>query len=42
LQRQGVYVDWREPDAIRLAPTAQYNTFSEVYRFGEILAEALS
>jgi len=25
-----------------LAPTAQYNTFSEVYRFGEILSEALS
>ena len=41
LQAQGVYVDWREPNAIRLAPTALYNTFEEVYLLGQILAETL-
>lgn len=37
LTAQGVIADWREPDVIRVAPTAMYNSFEEVYRFYEIL-----
>lgn len=37
----GVVADWREPDVIRLAPAPLYNTFEEVYRFGEIFRHAL-
>ncbi len=37
----GVVADWREPDVIRLAPVPLYNTFEEVFRFGEIFRKAL-
>src|SRR6266567_1146022 len=39
LQAAGVKCDFREPDVIRVAPTPLYNTFHEVWRFAEILAE---
>ncbi|MFX1520863.1 MAG: kynureninase [Promethearchaeota archaeon] len=38
---RGITVDWREPDIIRAAPSPLYNTFEEVYKFAEILAEAV-
>ncbi len=37
----GVVVDWREPNVIRVAPVPLYNTFSEVYKFSQILTAAL-
>ena len=37
----GVILDWREPNVIRVAPTPLYNTFEEVYRFGEALKKSL-
>lgn len=37
LMNQGFYVDWREPSVIRLAPVPLYNTFEEVWKFGEAL-----
>ncbi len=37
----GVIADWREPDVIRIAPTALYNSYEDVYRFSELLKEQL-
>jgi kynureninase len=37
LHERGVVVDYREPDVVRAAPTALYNTFGDVYRFVETL-----
>lgn len=37
LMQQGIMVDWREPNVIRLAPTALYNSFEEVWKFGDAL-----
>lgn len=42
LMKQGFYVDWREPSVIRLAPVPLYNTFEEVWKFGETLKSILS
>ena len=42
LTRQGVVADWREPNVIRVAPVPLYNTFEDVYRFGEILEKVIS
>jgi kynureninase len=33
-----VIADFREPDVIRVAPTPLYNSFRDVFRFGEILS----
>ncbi|MDE0472231.1 MAG: kynureninase [Ekhidna sp.] len=39
--KQGVVLDWREPNVIRVAPVPLYNTFSEIVAFTEILEEAI-
>ncbi|SNR74396.1 kynureninase [Hymenobacter mucosus] len=39
LMAVGVIGDWREPNVIRLAPVPLYNTFEDVYRVGEVLAQ---
>ena len=41
LRGSGVIVDWREPNVIRAAPVPLYNTFEEVYTFGEIIKAIL-
>ena len=41
LTSRGVVADWREPNVIRMAPVPLYNTFEDVYRFGQILADRL-
>ena len=41
LTEAGVIADWREPNAIRVAPVPLYNTYQDVYRFYEILKEAI-
>jgi kynureninase len=33
----GVIPDWREPNVIRCAPVPLYNSFEDVFRFGQIL-----
>jgi kynureninase len=41
LAANGIYADWREPDVIRVAPVALYNTFTEVFEFATILKQAI-
>lgn len=38
---RGVFADWREPDVIRVAPVPLYNSFSDVFRFSEVIGDAL-
>ena len=38
----GVVADWREPDVIRVAPVPLYNSFTDVYKFVEILKNCLA
>jgi kynureninase len=41
LTDRGLIADWREPDTIRLAPIPLYNSFADVFRGAEALAQAL-
>lgn len=41
LTKEGVIADWREPNVIRLAPVPMYNSFEDVYRFGQAMERAL-
>lgn len=42
LKQNGVIADWREPNVIRVAPVPLYNSFEDIYRFGEIITEVIS
>jgi kynureninase len=42
LTAAGVILDWREPNVIRVAPTPLYNTFEDVYHFGQILNKCIN
>ena len=41
LMKNGVFVDWREPNVIRLAPVPLYCSYTDMYMFGQILTNAL-
>lgn len=41
LAAEGVVVDWREPHVIRVAPVPMYNSFEDVFSFGQILTRIL-
>lgn len=41
LLSRGVIADWREPNVIRLAPVPLYNSFEDMYKFGQILKSVL-
>lgn len=41
LLNEGVISDWREPNVIRIAPVPLYNSFIDIYKFGEILKKAI-
>lgn len=40
LRAAGVIGDFREPDVMRVAPVPLYNSFHDVWRFGQALAQA--
>mgnify|MGYP001345597912 CR=1 FL=1 len=39
LTENGVVADWREPNVIRMAPVPMYNSFSDIYRLGQIMEQ---
>ena len=41
LTAAGVIADWREPDVLRMAPVPLYNSFEDVFMFGEELSKAI-
>ena len=42
LMENGVSAGWREPEVIRVAPVPLYNSFEEVWKFGNIIKEKIS
>lgn len=41
LAANGVVVDWREPNVVRMAPVPLYNSFEDIYQFGQIFSQIL-
>lgn len=39
LNKNSVIADWREPNVMRVTPVPLYNTFEEVFYFGQVLKE---
>jgi len=42
LKKEGVIADWREPNVIRVAPVPLYNSFEDIYKFGEIISKVIA
>lgn len=42
IEAAGVFCDWRFPNVIRVAPTPLFNSFDDIRRFVDILADAIA
>lgn len=42
LTKLGVIADWREPNVIRIAPVPLYNSFEDIFKFGQFLEQSIS
>jgi len=41
LMKNGVIIDWREPNVIRLAPAPFYCSYEDMYNFGQLLKKGI-
>jgi kynureninase len=41
MAENGVMADWREPNVIRVAPVPMYNSFRDVFYFGQIIEKSI-
>lgn len=41
MMKHGVISDWRNPDVMRIAPVPLYNTYTDVWTFGDLLLKQL-
>ena len=41
LTADGILADWREPDTFRVAPVPLYNSYEDVFRFGQRFSAAI-
>jgi len=41
LTKSGVFCDWRNPNVVRVAPVPLYNSFEDVWRFGQAIEKTL-
>jgi kynureninase len=42
LTDHGVIADWREPEVLRMAPVPLYNSFEDIYHFGQLFEQAIN
>lgn len=42
LKANGIICDWREPNVIRIAPVPLYNSYKNVYYFGNVLSDIIN
>ena len=41
LTKNGVFCDWRNPNVVRMAPVPLYNSFEDVWTFGQVVEKVL-
>ncbi|HET6243303.1 MAG: kynureninase [Bacteroidetes bacterium] len=41
ISENGIIADWREPNVIRIAPVPLYNSFEDLWKFGQIISSCL-
>lgn len=42
LAAEGIVVDWREPNVVRMAPVPLYNSFEDIFSFGQTFSRILT